>query len=87
MGLLRPLVLEPKSLKQGGDNSGLEPGDLGSKSSSAANCLGDLGKVLCLLICLLGYKMRPLGSVTSVTFWWQVLVPLEQKSTYALFCG
>lgn len=66
------------------DNSSLEPEDLGSKAGSAANCLGDLGKVPCLFICWLGYKMRPLGSVASDTFYWQVLVPLEQNSTYLL---
>lgn len=31
-----------------------EPGDLGSKSISAASCLDDLGKVPCRLVCLLG---------------------------------
>lgn len=73
----------------GGDNSSLKHGDLGSKSNSAAECLAVLGKVLCLLIRLPGYKMRPFDNQAQalVTLWCQVLVPLEQKRTSPLSCG
>lgn len=87
-GFAETLTFAAQTLEAGReDNSSLEPEDLASKSSPAANSLGDLGKVPCLLICLLGYKMRPLGSVASDTFYWQVLVPLEQNSTCPLFWG
>lgn len=76
-GFAETLSFAVKMLEGAGeDNSSLKSGDLGSQSSSAAKCLGDLAKVPCLLTCLPGYKM-PLGSVALVIFWWQVLVPLE----------